>query len=118
MPASRAEFLGELATTGPTTHREAIPSRSRPHCPSRANASRRRGRSILRFAPVVADTDVHCERRVEWIRASHLLAHEFLDGAELGVGDFEQQLVVDLEHELRTASFFAQATVDVDHSDL
>src|SRR3954447_16685820 len=51
-------------------------------------------RSALRFGPVVADADVHRERRVEVVGAAHLGADEIAYLRHLHVGHLEQQLVV------------------------
>ncbi len=74
--------------------------------------------SVLRFPPILADADVDGERRIQRIRAGHLVAHELLHRPELRVRHLEQQLVVHLQDELRTASFLAQAAMDADHRHL
>ena len=54
------------------------------------------GRPRLRLGPVVAEADVHGQRRIERVGAYHLLAHELADGGHLRIGNLEQQLVVHL----------------------
>ena len=48
--------------------------------------------SRLRFRPIVSHADVHRQRRVEWVRTRHLLAHELPHGRDLGVRHLEQEL--------------------------
>ena len=81
----------------------------------------RRASSLLRSSspgPVLADADVDRERRVEVVRAAHLLLHDRPDVAHLGLGRLEQQLVVHLEHEARGAALVPQPAVDADHRHL
>ena len=54
-------------------HVESTRTRAAPSC---ARAFGARTPLRLRLGPVVADADVHRERRIERIRAAHLLAHE------------------------------------------
>src|SRR4051794_20774451 len=72
----------------------------------------------LRLGPVVADTDVHGELRVEVVRAAHLSAHEVAHLRYLRLRHLEQQLVVYLQDEARAAAFLLQPACDVDHRDL
>src|SRR5262245_10807045 len=74
--------------------------------------------SVLRVGPGVADADLHRERRVERVRAHHLLADEVPDGARLDLGDLQEELVVHLEHEPRGATLAPEALVDPHHRDL
>src|SRR3954469_11392193 len=77
-----------------------------------------RSSSILCFCPVLADADVHCERRVEVVRAHHLRPDELLDVLCLRVRHLEQELVVHLQDEAGAAALLAQPAVDADHCDL
>src|ERR671914_188933 len=63
----------------------------------------------LRFVPILADTDVHSQRRIEVVGAAHLRAHELACVRDLGLGNLEQELVVHLQDEAGTAALVAQA---------
>src|SRR3982751_4126637 len=63
--------------------------------------------SVFCLGPVVADTDVHGQRRIEIIRADHLAAHDLLHLLHLRVRHLQQQLVVHLEDEPRAAALLA-----------
>ena len=73
---------------------------------------------LLRVGPVVANTNVDGERRIERERAAHLRAYEFLDRRDLVVGNLEQQFIVHRQDESGTSPFVAQALLNVDHRDL
>ena len=65
----------------------------------------------LRLGPVVADAHVDRERRIQRVRADHLLADEVAHRGHLGLGHLEQQLVVHLEDEARGSPLLAQPPV-------
>src|SRR3954469_18842677 len=69
----------------------------------------------LCLGPVVAEPDVHRERRIERIGAAHLLADELAHRTDLGLRHLEEQLVVHLQDEPGAASLVAEPPVDGDH---
>src|SRR5512133_2317531 len=75
-------------------------------------------RWLLGVVPVVADADVDRKRGVERVRLRHLLTHELAHRRHLRLRNLEQQLVVDLEHQLRRSTLRAQPAVHPEHRDL
>src|SRR3954451_15556105 len=97
-----------------------LPARCARHRGRRARAGHsapgfmRWRRSALRFRPVVADADVHRERRVEVVGAAHLGADEIAYLRNLHVGHLEQQLVVHLQDEACAPPLLAQPAGEAD----
>src|SRR4051812_25493715 len=74
--------------------------------------------TLLRLKPVPADADVHTERRVEVIGGCHFAADYVAGALGLALRTLEQQLVVDLEHELGGHTGLAQRVPAADHRHL
>src|SRR3954471_826625 len=74
--------------------------------------------TLLRLKPVVADADVNAQGRIEVVGRRHLPA-DYVGGAlGLVLRPLEEQLVVDLEHELGREPAIAQDVAAADHRHL
>src|SRR5262245_53359300 len=97
----QSPFTLRYRRSGDGTQECGAADRARPIEKAGSPARRRSG---LGFGPVVADSDIDGERRVERVRAAHLLADELAHGRDLRLRHVEQELVVHLEHQPSTSA--------------
>ncbi len=68
--------------------------------------------------PGLTPADLHIQRNTQGCGTAHLLDQHAFGGFTLTGGDFEDDFVVHLQQHAGLQALFAQAAVNVDHSDL